>query len=80
MAAGVAGYCRKHGLTGTGTRIALETATDPESKLISRMDFTVHFPEGFPSEHRPPLLEAVSNCYIKRHLFNPPEVTVKLAD
>lgn len=80
MSLGVAGYCRTNGLNGTGTRIELEIATDPASKLINKMEFTVVFPAGFPQEHREPIHERVSDCYVKRHLFTPPQVTVKIAE
>jgi len=80
MSLGVAGYCRTKGLNGIGTRIELEVANDPETKLINRMDFTLFFPADFPEEHRAPIREKVADCYVKRHLFCPPEVTVKIAE
>lgn len=80
MSSGVAGYCRTNGINGTGTRIELEIATDPETKLMSQMDFTVFFPTGFPDDHRGPIHERISDCYIKRHLFTPPKITVKVAE
>ncbi|MGI6358799.1 MAG: hypothetical protein ACOX2K_08940 [Bacillota bacterium] len=80
MSLGAAGYCRNNGLDATGTRIELEIETDRETKLISKMAFKVFFPEGIPEEHRTAIRQRMANCYIKRHLFTPPEVTVEVAE
>ncbi len=80
MAAGVAGYSRKNNITGTGTRIELDVETNPETKLMTKMDYRVFFPADFPAEHKAPLLAHMSDCYVKRHLYTPPKVTVTEAE
>ncbi len=80
MSLGVAGYCRKNGLDATGTRIELEIETDEETKMINKMAFTVFFPGHLSQEHRIAMRERMDDCYIKRHLFTPPEVTVEIAE
>ncbi len=80
MAAGVAGYSRRNNLNGTGTRIELEVETNPETKMMTKLDYKVFFPADFPAEHRAPLLANMSDCYVKRHLYTPPQVTVTIAE
>lgn len=80
MSAGVAGYCRKNSLNGTGTRLELDVEMNPETKLIAKMNFTVFFPVDFPAEHKAPIHSGISDCYIKRHLYTPPQVTITIAE
>ncbi|MGE5654940.1 MAG: hypothetical protein ACM3ZQ_11905 [Bacillota bacterium] len=80
MSAGVAGYSRKNNINGTGTRIELDVEMNPETKLIAKMNFKVFFPADFPAEHKAPLHALISDCYIKRHLYTPPQVTVTIAE
>lgn len=75
----MAGYCRKNELDAAGIRIELGIETDPESKLMSQLTYTIFFPDAFPAEHREPIRENASNCYIKRHLVTPPKVDVILS-
>ena len=78
MAAGVAGYCRKNDLVGTDIQISLEVETNPETKLMSKLIYSFSFPAEFPEEHREALRANAENCYVKRHLFTPPEVIVDI--
>ena len=80
MAAGVAGYSRKNAINGVGTRIELEVETNPETKMMTKLDYKVFFPADFPAEHKTPLLAHMSDCYVKRHLYAPPKVTVTEAE
>jgi len=47
-----------------------------ETFLMKKLTYTFTFPEDFPEEHRQPIRDNAANCYVKRHLIDPPEVVI----
>jgi ribosomal protein S12 methylthiotransferase accessory factor len=56
-----------------GLSIRLQTESDREKKLISKVRMTVHVPEGFPAKYERAVINAANLCTVKKHLEQPPE-------
>lgn len=80
MFAGIAAYGRKFELPVEAITMTLDTTRNEETRLINKLDFQVTFPEGFPPQHQASILKNMNACYVKKHLFDPPEVTVTIVE
>jgi ribosomal protein S12 methylthiotransferase accessory factor len=72
-------FCRQRELPVDGLGVRLETVRDPERKRLSAIRIEIDLPAGFPEKYRTALLRAVDQCAVKRHIVEPPEMTVEIA-
>ena len=80
MYAGIASYGRKFELPVEAITMTLDTTKSEETRLINKMDFQVKFPVDFPPQHKQSILKNMNACYVKKHLYDPPEVTVTVVE
>jgi ribosomal protein S12 methylthiotransferase accessory factor len=80
MYAGIASYGRKFELPVEAITMTLDTIKSEETRLITKMDFQVKFPVDFPPQHKQSILKNMNACYVKKHLYDPPEVTVNVVE
>ncbi len=73
----VAGFCRKRGIDVAGARIVQRMDLDTATGHVRHIDLDVELPSGFPEAYRHGVVKAASLCKVKRHLENPPEITVR---
>lgn len=73
-------FCRQREISTEGLAVTMETVRDPELRRITRMDLRVQLPDGFPDKYRQAILRAMDQCAVKRHLVEPPELTVEVAE
>lgn len=76
MGAGIVGYGTKNNIAIDGFQMELMVERDPESKMVTELNFQVHFPAEFSEEQKAMILDKMGHCYVKKHLVNPPTVTV----
>jgi putative redox protein len=72
----VLGFCQQRGLPTTGIHIAQRIHTDPESRMIDRIDLEIGLPPTFPEKYRDSLVRAAELCKVKKHLETPPAIHV----
>ena len=70
-----AGYCRKKGLSAEGLRINIDVERHPETRLASEIKMEFIIPTGFPQEEIAQLVESAGECFVKKHLYTPPQFT-----
>jgi ribosomal protein S12 methylthiotransferase accessory factor len=59
-------------------QLMLSTTKDPESGRVTRVDFQVELPEGFPRKYERAIVNAMNLCTVKQHIQDPPEFTTTL--
>lgn len=72
-AATVAGYCKAQGLPSEGLKVRMEVEHSPETRMATLIKMQIVTPAGFPEERKAELTQAAERCYVKRHLFTPPQ-------
>ena len=70
----VLGYCRQRELPLDGVHLSVDPARDAETRKITEITISIHFPAGFPEEHVDPILRASSQCTVKKLMQNCPDL------
>jgi ribosomal protein S12 methylthiotransferase accessory factor len=72
----VLGFCKQRGLSLDGIRIVQSAHTDPQTRMIGKIDLEIQVPEGFPEKYRDSLVRSAELCAVKKHLERPPEFEI----
>ena len=72
----VLGFCKQRGLSVEGIRIVQRAHTDPQTRLIGKVDLEIQVPAEFPEKYRDSLVRSAELCAVKKHLENPPRFEV----
>jgi len=73
-------FCQERDIPTDGLDLTLEPVRDESRKRVATIRVDVTAPEGFPEKYRGALLRAVDQCAVKKHLIEPPEFEVELAE
>ena len=76
MGAGIVGYGTENNTPIDGIQMELFVKMDLESKMVTELNFRVHFPAEFSEEQKAMILDKMGHCYVKKHLVTPPTVAV----
>ena len=71
------GFMQQRGIDPAGASIAMSPQFDPDVGLITKIDLELHLPAGFPEKYREAVVRAVNQCTVKRHLTQPPVISVR---
>ncbi len=69
-------FFQKRDLPFEGTKVLVRTHQDAKSKLTNKISIDIHLPQGFPEKYRDAVVRAVEQCWVTRHLHNPPEIDI----
>ena len=69
-------FCQERNLDTDGLRVSMETERDASRKKTVRLNIAVDLPETFPERYRDALIRSVSQCPVKRHLEEPPAISL----
>jgi ribosomal protein S12 methylthiotransferase accessory factor len=77
----VNGFCQNRGLPTEGITLTQRVHTDPETRMIGRIELIIHVPASFPAKYHEALVRVAGQCAVKKHLEHPPafETTVAVA-
>ncbi len=73
----VLGFCQQRHIPTDGIRIHQDLEFSPLSRLVQRVNLTIHLPADFPEQYAPALVRSAELCAVKKHLENPPEFNVQ---
>ncbi len=73
----VLGFCQQRGLPTEDIRIRQHVEMDPRTHLVREVKLRIELPPDFPRKYETALVRAADLCTVKRHLENPPLVTVE---
>ncbi|MBS2021496.1 MAG: OsmC family protein [Deltaproteobacteria bacterium] len=67
-------FCESRGLPTEGIRVIERTTSDPDTKLLARIDLIVEAPRTFPDKYVSALQRAVDGCSVKRAIQARPDI------
>lgn len=73
-------FCQQREIATEGLALTMDTIRDPELRRITRIDLRLRVPEGFPEKYHQPIVRAMDQCAVKRHILEAPEFTVEVAE
>ncbi len=71
-------FCQTRGVNTDNMVLKMICERDPEKKLYTKMSFNLALPADFPEKYRKAITRSMELCSVKKHLHNPPEITVTL--
>ena len=74
----VLSFLKKRGIE-EGASVTLTSVADPDTGMVVDVLIDVSLPAGFPEKYREAVVRAVNQCTVKRHLAQPPTITVRTA-
>jgi ribosomal protein S12 methylthiotransferase accessory factor len=72
----VLAFCQKRDIPTNEIELSMSTVRDESRHLVTRVEITVHLPDSFPKRYVEACLRSVTQCTVKRHLDDPPEIVV----
>ena len=69
-------FCQQRGLPTDGLEFNLETVDHPETHRTEKILMTIKVPAEFPEKYRAALINVAEKCAVKKHLFDPPQITI----
>lgn len=73
-------FCRNREISTDGLALSLETARDPETRMLSEVRFDLTLPTGFPQKYRAAIVRAIDQCAVKRVLEAPPQISTTILE
>jgi putative redox protein len=70
-------FCQARKLPTDGISITQRMDVDDRTHLVTRIDIEIQVPRSFPEKYYEPLLKAVDQCTVKKHLHQPPKIEVR---
>ena len=74
------GFCQARDISAEGLRISMSCPWNEKTKRLDNITLTVTLPEGFPEKYRTAILRAMEQCTVKKHISEPPEFILQVAD
>lgn len=71
-------FCQSKDISTEGLKLEMDGTRDKETGLYSKITFKLRLPEGFPEKYEKPIVRAMSQCTVKKHLMNPPEIDIDI--
>jgi len=71
-------FCQTRGVNTDDMVLKMICERDREKKLYTKMSFNLTLPKDFPEKYRKAITRSMELCSVKKHLQNPPEITVNL--
>lgn len=72
----VKSFCDQRGISTEGISLEQEMKFNSETHLISELEIRIILPESFPDKYKDAVVNSANLCAVKRHLHNPPEMSV----
>lgn len=73
----VLAFCRKRGLSTDGIQIMQTMDSGTGTGLVTAIHLAIQVPAEFPEKYRDPLIRAVEQCAVKRHLEATPVLAIE---
>jgi len=70
------GFMQQRGIPTDKSWLEMRSHSDPQTRMIGKIDIELHLPAGFPEKYRRAIIKSVNLCAVKRHLHQPPEFEV----
>ncbi len=72
----VKSFCDQRGIPTDGISLEQDMKFDQATHLITNIDIRIILPASFPEKYKAAVINSANLCAVKRHLHNPPAMTV----
>ena len=72
----VKSFCDQRGITSEGISITQDMSYNMDKRLVDAIKLEINVPQTFPEKYVDALINVANLCAVKKHLLNPPEITV----
>jgi putative redox protein len=72
----VAGFCHQRDLPTENIHIIERVHSDPATGMVTSVELDIQLPADFPEKYKDAVIRAADQCAVKKHLENPPAITV----
>lgn len=72
----VLGFCRQRGLPTEGITLVQRMSRNPATHMVDNISLEIQLPAGFPEKYRDAIIRVAEQCAVKKHMENPPHMTV----
>ena len=69
-------FCEKRQIDTEKLKVALEFESNKKTHMVETVRIKLSLPPNFPEKYIPAIIKAVDLCYVKKHLFEPPQFEV----
>lgn len=66
-------FCEKRGIDTGDLTLSMDVEHDEKTKMVRKLILRLGLPKGFPEKYQAAIVRAMDQCYVKKHLFTPPE-------
>lgn len=73
-------FCQKRGIDTSKLSLSVRMDEDEKTHMVTAMDMRLTLPGEFPEKYRKAVVRAMGQCYVKKHLDQPPAITLSIAD
>ena len=74
------GFCEKRDIDTTGLSVDVICSVHPERYHVTEVTYEVTLPEDFPDKYAKAVLRAMDQCFVKKHVFEPPTFSLRVAE
>ncbi len=71
-------FCESKNIPISGLGLTVEYDQHPETAMISKIQYQLTLPKGFPEKYKAALLRTIDLCTVKKHLLNTPSFELEL--
>lgn len=69
-------FCDQRNIPADNIKITQDLELDPVTHMVSKVNIGVQIPADFPEKYKDALLATANSCTVKKHLYQPPQVSV----
>jgi ribosomal protein S12 methylthiotransferase accessory factor len=66
-------FCEKREIDTAKLKLVLNFESDQKTHMVKKIIMNLTLPPDFPEKYIPAIVKAMDLCYVKKHLFEPPE-------
>jgi ribosomal protein S12 methylthiotransferase accessory factor len=76
----VKSFCDQRGIPTGNIRLFQSVKYDTNKQLIGEINLEIKLPPDFPEKYREAVVNVANLCAVKKHLLDPPQINVHIAD
>jgi len=73
----VLAFCSKRDIPTDEITLDLSVVRDPERRMLSQVTIDIRLPASFPEQYVGACIKAASQCAVKKHLVDAPEIVLQ---
>lgn len=72
-------FCDQRGIPTENIRIYQSLKYDMNKQMIGEINLDINLPSDFPEKYKDAVINVANLCAVKKHLLDPPQISVQIA-